>query len=148
MKMKKLKMPYHIYQQYKNTVKDNEDITQQQAELKMTRNAQLALATIREKESRRNSKKKVSTHYQYGCLHFIVADGRVVWMRNNSKAPKGWKRDNKLYLKLNSDLGINENVTMFDLIKRDIQGQMKYRMNKVKWAVKLKMQKLNLKEVK
>ena len=135
--MNKLKMGRDIYAQYKSTVQNNESTTLEQAQLKMTRNAQLALVSPRP-----NTRGVVhSTHYKYGSLHFIVnKKDKIVWMRNYSGNPKGWKRDNKLYLKLNKDLGIEENTTHLDLIKRDIYYAVKrkYRntLNIVKWKLK------------
>lgn len=132
--MQKLSLAKGIYQQYKTTVEGNEETTVQQAGLKMTRNMQLA------HESKRPDG---SSHYRYGCLHFIVANDTVVWMQNNCKPQKNWKRNNKLYLKLNKELGIKENVTMIDLVVRDIKASMKYRMNKLKWKIKLKLNPAN-----
>lgn len=117
-----------LYKQYKNTVDGNENISRKQASLKMYRNMQLAHKSKRSDES---------YHYKYGCLHFIVAHNEIVWMQNGCKPHKGWKRDNKMYLKLNKELGIESDETRFNLFIRELKGNLKYNMNKLKWKLKL-----------
>lgn len=135
--MKKLKMDRRIYNEYVTTVQNNEDTSLEQAQLKMTRNAQLAIVS-----PRRNTRGVItSTHYRYGSLQFIVnKKDKIVWMQNYTGHPKGWKRDNKRYLELNKELGIEEDVTMFDLIKRDVYYAMKRKYRKALWLVKSKLQ--------
>lgn len=139
--MQKLKMGREMYAQYKSTVKNVENITLEQAQLKMTRNAQLAIVN-----PRFNAKGKVhSTHYQYGSLQFITTnDGSIVWMKNYCGFPKDWKRDNTLYLKLNKELGIEDDSTMLDMVKRDayyyVKRKYKKTVNTIKWKLINKFQ--------
>lgn len=118
--MKNLKLSRKMYDQYMATVKDNKGITKEQAELKMTRNAILGVTQVRAK--------KDSTYNMYGGLHFIVANGNIVWMKNHCGTPKGWTRNNRLYIKLNKELGINDDITLLELYKKDLTY--KYKHNK------------------
>lgn len=86
---------------YRENVKGNEETSHSQANRKMTRNFILGYRTVR---------KDGSVHCKYGCLHFIVSKGRVVWIENNRKPHKGWIHDSRLYLELNEELKIkNDN---------------------------------------
>lgn len=129
----KISLSRFMYKQYKEIVIGNEDTSHKQANLKMRRNAQLAATSVRPDGS---------IHYKYGCLHFIVANNKVVWMSNNMKPEDGWKRDNRLYLKLSKELGIEEDVTMLDLVVRDVRCNMKYKLTKMRWKLKLKMKQV------
>lgn len=135
--MQTLKFANGIYNQYCKTVKGNEETSLHQARLKMTRNMQLAIAS-----PRYNTRGVVqTTHYKYGSLHFMVnRKGSIVWMQNNSSQAKGWKRDNKLYLKLNKELGIEENTTHLDLVVRDAYHNIKHAFNKARFTWKKKLQ--------
>ncbi|WP_144509890.1 hypothetical protein [Bacillus sp. FJAT-22090] len=126
----KLALSKGIYRLYTATVNGNENTTHRQTILKMKRNIQLA---------HQSERPDGSIHYKYGSLHFIVANGRVVWMQNNCKPEKGWKRDDHLYLKLNKELGIEEDVTLFDLKVRNIKCNLKYNLNKLKWKIRLQL---------
>lgn len=133
MKMQTLKFAKGIYRQYCKSVKGNEETTLHQARLKMTRNAQLAVSSVRANNA--------GTHYRYGKLQFIVNhEGTIVWMKNHCKTPVGWKRDNQLYLKLNRELGIKEKVTSLDLVKRDAYYSIKKAFNKARFTWKKKLQ--------
>lgn len=114
--MQNITLSRRMYAQYVGTVRGNEKTTRKQAHRKMTRNAALAISS-----PHFNDKGKViGTHYRYGCLHFIVANnGGVVWLRNHSVAPKGWKRDNVRYIELNKELGIQDDITPQGLAERD-----------------------------
>lgn len=132
MTMTKLTMTNNVYRQYKSVVKDNETTTKEQANLKMTRNAELAVASVRP-----NGK---GTHYSYGKLQFIVNEqGTVVWMKNHCKTPVGWKRDNVKYLKLNRELGIDDDRNMLDLVSRDVYLSVKKAFNKARYSWKKKV---------
>lgn len=121
-------LPKSIYKIYKETVKGSENISYDQASRKMYRNMLLA---------HKSERPDGSCHYKYGCLHFIVANGRVVWIRNNSSPQEDWKRDNKEYIKLNRELGIEDNYTLLGLTLRDVKCQLKYNATKLKWKIKL-----------
>lgn len=132
--MKNLKLSRKMYEKYCETVKDNEGISKKQAELKMTRNAILAFSSERHNKS---------THYKYGGLHFIVANGNIVWMRNYCTPQEGWKRNNWLYIKLNKVLGIEDDTTLFQLYKKDLTYKYKqYKRNKAKKVMKSKREAL------
>lgn len=126
--MRKLQLTNKTYQEYKETVKGNETTSRKQAELKMTRNMQLAHKSKRAQEGE---------HYKYGCLHFIVAKGKVVWIQNNNKPEKGWKKDIKRYLELNKELGIESDETYIGLWLEMKIAKIKYLKNKMKWKLKL-----------
>lgn len=117
-----------LYREYKNTVDGNENISRKQASLKMYRNMQLA---------HKSERSDGSYYYKYGCLHFIVDDSMIVWIQNGCKPHKGWKLDSKMYLKLNKELEIESDETRFSLIIRELKGNLKYNMNKLKWKLKL-----------
>lgn len=116
-----------MYKQYKETVKGNENTSHEQAKLKMWRNMLLASASRRD---------RASSHFKYGCLHFIVANGKVVWMQNECKPERGWRRNNKKYLELNRELGIESDETMLKLHMRELKGWAKYNKNRLKWKLK------------
>lgn len=128
--MKKLKVTKSVYQQYKTLVNGNAETTLDEARLKFTRNAQLAA---------KSERKDGGIHYKYGSLHFIVANGVVLWMQNGRKPEKNWKRDDRLYLKLNKELGIEDDATLFDLKVRDIKCNLKYNLTKLKWKIRLQL---------
>ena len=115
------------YYQYINTVAGNENTDFELAAKKMTRNA--ALSKIIERNDG-------SFYCQYGKLHFIVFNDTIVWLRNQCPTPKGWSRNKRFYLELNELYGINEGVTMWDLIKKDIEMAYWRRVGKAKWALK------------
>ncbi|MEK4025443.1 hypothetical protein [Sporosarcina sp. FSL W7-1283] len=115
---------------YKTTVEGNESISRKQAELKMKRNMQLAHSSTRVNGG---------VHYKFGCLHFIVVKDRVVWMQNNLTPEKNWKKNNREYLRLNKELGIESNETLFSLNVKEIKCNLKYNINKLKWKIKLRL---------
>lgn len=117
-----------LYKQYKNTVSGNENISRKQATLKMYRNMQLAY---------KSKRSDGSCHYKYGCLHFIIAHNKIVWIQNGCKPHKGWKLNSKMYLKLNKDLGIESDETRFSLFIRNLKSNLKYNVRKLKWKLKL-----------
>lgn len=125
----RLRFSRKAYDKYMRTVKDNDGISKEQAELKMTRNMMLAVA---------NERSKTSTHYKYGGLHFIVSNNQIVWIQNHCAVEKGWKRNNRLYIKLNKELGIEDDTTLLQLYKKDLT----IRFNRKFKGVKMKMNKL------
>ncbi len=117
---------------YRTNIKGNEDITYDEAKRKMTRNMMLA--------HKEESIGKSTTMYKYGCLWFLVDNkDRIVWMRNNHRPAEGWKRNKREYLRLNKELGIDDDVTMTDLVIKDIKAKMK--------SIKIKMSKVRRKRV-
>jgi len=121
-------LPKNVYKIYRETVKGNEDTSYDQASRKMYRNMLLAYKSERPDGSH---------HYKYGCLHFNVANNKVVWMRNNNTPQKGWKRNNREYIRLNKELGINDEQTLLGLLLREVKCQLKYNATKLKWKIKL-----------
>lgn len=127
--MRPLKLSQKVYKQYKSTVRGNEDISFEQAELKFLRNMSLSVLSSRPKGK--------GTYCQYGDLHFIVSEKDVVvWMKNRCPSPKGWKRNNKRYLELNKVLGIEDDITMLGLIARDASIKIRKKYGGIKWKLK------------
>lgn len=87
---------------YQRFVKANENISEDQANRKMTRNMMLAMAYKRDGEA----KKSPRVWYSYGCLRFIVKNGEVIWIQNKLPMMKGWYKDYEKYAQLNKELGI------------------------------------------
>lgn len=97
--LKLLKFTGKTFNYYKNRVAGNKEITYDQAQRKMTRNAILA--------KKANSTEYESKLYMYGSLWFLVTDDdRIVWMRNNCFKPQGWNIDKETYIKLCKELSI------------------------------------------
>lgn len=96
-----------VFQYYKKRINDNENISLLEAELKMTRNKELA--------HKADSTGYSGQMYQYGSLWFVVKNNRIVWMRNRCHVPKGWKLDKKEYIRLNKELGIKDDSTYIGL---------------------------------
>lgn len=130
MQKQKLALSKGIYHQYTATVNGNENTSHHQAVLKFKRSIQLA---------HQNERPDGSIHYKYGSLHFIVANGIVVWMRNNCKPEPGWKRDDHLYVKLSEELGIEDALTLCGLKSRSIKCNLKYNLTKLKWKIRLQL---------
>lgn len=125
--MKLLAFKNSAYEQYKQTVSDNENLSHNQACRKMTRNMLLARKAI--------STGYDSQLYMYGSLHFLVKDNKVVWISNKRRVPVGWKLNKKEYLRLTKKLAIDEDVTLLKLYIKDVKIKLKYYKNKVKWKL-------------
>ncbi|MGZ9868170.1 hypothetical protein ACU3L3_07085 [Priestia endophytica] len=93
-----LNFTYKTLKYYRNEIRGNENISRKEASLKMTRNMLLAQKV--------NSEGYYGQLYKYGALWFIVKDSRIVWMRNRSSRPFGWKKDKEKYRQLNEELNI------------------------------------------
>ena len=127
--MELLKVPQKIFNQYREDVKNNTHTSFNQVERKLTRNFLLS-----DKQPRPDGR---GFYCRYGRMHFIVSENNaVVWMRNHSGIPRGWKKDFKYYLELNEQLGIEDDSTMTSLVARDIYYKTKRRLNKIKWKLK------------
>jgi hypothetical protein len=104
-KVKILKLPYELYEYYKTCVKDNENITRDQAARKLTRNVLLA-----KEVPQRNTLEKLKGNkmYHYGSLHIVVRRGRVVHLHNNKgkQFHEGWVKDEQRYEELTKKLVI------------------------------------------
>lgn len=124
--MRLLKFKNGLYEKYKKTVKGNDKITYKDACRKMTRN--MLLAKKVELEANR-------VMYQYGSLHFIVHDDRIIWIRNYQQIDPTWRLIKADYIRLTKYLEIDENVTMLGLYIKEYKGKLKYWKNKIKWKI-------------
>jgi hypothetical protein len=112
--IKILKFKGNTFNYYKQNVKGNENTTYNQAQRKMTRNMLLAYKT--------DSSEYPGQMYQYGSLWFVVnKKNQIVWIKNYCFIPEGWKVNKLKYLKLSKQLGINEDVTLWGLVKKDVK---------------------------
>jgi hypothetical protein len=105
MKVKILKLPYELYEYYKTCVRDNENITRDQAARKLTRNVLLA----KEVPPRNTLEQLIGNKmYHYGSLHIVVRRGKIVHINNHQgkKAHDGWVKDEQLYQELTKKLEI------------------------------------------
>lgn len=89
---------------YRKKVKGNEDISDDQARRKMTRNMLLAYPYKRES----SVKKHPRTWYSYGSLRFIVKDNKVTSLINHQRVFKAWVKDWDKYKELNARFDIEE----------------------------------------
>lgn len=121
--MELLKFKRGLFDIYKKTVKGNEKISYLEARKKVTRN--MLLAKKVELEGNR-------VLYQYGSLHFVVHDHRIIWIRNYQPVPNDWVLNKVDYIRLTKYLEIDENVTMLDLYIKEYKGKLKYYKNKIK----------------
>jgi hypothetical protein len=103
MKVKILKLPYELYEYYKTCVRDNENITRDQAARKLTRNVLLA-----KEVPPRNTLEKLKGNkmYQYGFLHIVVRRGRIVHLNNKGRLDEEWVKDEQRYQELTKKLEI------------------------------------------
>jgi hypothetical protein len=104
--LKILKLTDEVFQYYRENVRDNENISRDQAARKLTRNVLLAMEV-----PPRNFLETWTgnTKYIYGNLHIIVKRGKVIKLFNNygkAKAYGGWFLDKKKYTQLTKELGI------------------------------------------
>lgn len=126
--MKLINVPKHIYEQYRATVRGSEDISLDETRRKFTRNKYLSLTKLSHQKNR--------TYYMYGRFHFIVdKNNTVVWMNNKRESPVGWERDNKLFMKLNKQLGIRSEITELGLVVRDKYLNQVEDVNGIRWKI-------------
>jgi hypothetical protein len=88
-----------VFQFYRENVKDNENISRDQAERKLTRNILLSMPV-----PQRNGNQK----WIYGNLHIIVNSNKVVRLLNHSEGKyyPMWFKDETRYNELTKQLGI------------------------------------------
>ncbi|AKO91978.1 hypothetical protein BEH_07620 [Priestia filamentosa] len=96
--MELLRFSKKAFRYYSFEIKGNEGVSYLEARKKMTRNMLLAYKSTAEGYE--------GDLYKYGCLWFLVKNNRIVWMRNKSYFPLGWKKDHERYEQLNEELGI------------------------------------------
>jgi hypothetical protein len=94
-----------VFRYYSKKVKDNKNITYDQARLKLTRNIMLADIIPPRDES---DIEKGNTLYQYGNLLILVRNGTVIHLKNHRGEPSanGWKDDPLKYEELTKEFGI------------------------------------------
>ena len=107
--MKILKLTDEVFEFYRTNTRDNENITRDQAERKLTRNVMLAMPV----PPRNFLDAWVGNQkYIYGNLHIIVRRNKVVGLFNHKgkgeKAYGGWFKDHKKYAALTKQLEIIE----------------------------------------
>ncbi|PLS07799.1 hypothetical protein CUU63_10155 [Bacillus halotolerans] len=102
--MKILKISPAAIEAYRNDVKRNYDIEEDQARRKLTRNVMLV------KEFRPEAIKKgfISKTYSYGNLKIIVRHNTIIKVRNIKGDPEPWHFPKKRYIELNKLLGIRD----------------------------------------
>jgi hypothetical protein len=108
MKMKILKLTDKVFQYYKENVKENENITRDQAAKKLTRNKELAM---RVPPRNNRERQKGYQMYYYGNLHFVVSDDKVIHIKNHADGNlhcAGWFLDENRYAELTNKLGIED----------------------------------------
>lgn len=105
--MKLLKLTDEVFQYYKENVKGNENISEDQAARKLTRNVLLAMPVPQRSPVERligNMK------YIYGNLYIVVRRNKVVHISNQSGGKRygGWFKDQAKYDELTKLLEIAE----------------------------------------
>lgn len=88
---------------YRKNVKGNEFISKRQADLKISRNKELAIIYRKDGLDKKNPR----TWYAYGALRFMVSEGEVKWIENHQKVLPMWYLDEDKYYKLSKQLGID-----------------------------------------
>lgn len=89
---------------YRKNVKGNENIPEEQARRKMTRNMMLAFQYKKDSEK----KKYPRVWHTYGCLRFIVKNNEVISILNHQPVYKVWEKDWDRYVGLNKEFEIDE----------------------------------------
>lgn len=75
--------------QYKNLVNGASKLSELDVQKKMTRN--MILGYLYKEDSPDSENPRL--YYSYGNMRFIVRGERVIWVGNNYKAHKEWKKD-------------------------------------------------------
>lgn len=101
--MKILRLTDKAYEQYKTTVKGNQNISKDQARKKLTRNVLLADEIELDRKDRLLGKKR----FRYGNMTIHLQFGYIVHIENvKGKFIRGWIKDFKKYDYLTKELGI------------------------------------------
>lgn len=102
--LKILKIKPAAIEAYRNDVKRNYDIEEDQDRRKLTRNVMLV------KEFRPEGIKKgfISKTYSYGNLKITVRHNTIIKVRNIKGDPEPWNFPKKRYIELNKLLGIRD----------------------------------------
>ncbi|MCA1021557.1 hypothetical protein [Halobacillus litoralis] len=87
-----------VFEDYQQSVKNAENVSEDQARRKMTRNMLLA-----HKAKKIEGKDQL---YVYGYLWFWVKGNMIMGVKNGMPPEYGWVKDQKRYEELNKQLGI------------------------------------------
>lgn len=101
-RMELLKVTKEVYEYYCHSVKGNENTPLNIVQAKLTRNMLMAYNVPQTAENIAKGRQM----YHYGNLQFLVANNRVVWIKNSRKSCKWFYKDEKGYKILNDLLGI------------------------------------------
>lgn len=104
--IKLLKVNKKLIDKYRDVVKGNKEKPDDQVVKRLTRNVIMANEVNHSNKFKRWIGVKV---YHYGNLHITLIGNRVIEIVNHPGGHhyKGWRKDEKLYNKLNEKLGIN-----------------------------------------
>jgi hypothetical protein len=105
MKMEIVELTDKVFRYYTKKVKNNKNITYDQARLKLTRNIMLAKKVPPRDEL---DIEKGNILYQYGNLEILVRNNTVIHLKNHRGENRytGWELDRFKYVDLTRDLGI------------------------------------------
>lgn len=113
--MKLLKVSDKAFKKYKSTVRGNENITYEQAQKKLTRNAVL----VKETAPERIKRKWFNVTYSYGNLDIICRFGTVIDIVNHKGVfDSNWKFPRHSYQHLNKVMGIPDDKFKKNSFKR------------------------------
>lgn len=98
-----IKILNSVYDHYINNTRNNEGTTFEQFKNKIARNIILA-------DKPKPTDTKYVVRFDYGAMHIFVnlQSNEVVRLTNRNKQPVGWKKDVRLYDKLNKEFGIEQ----------------------------------------
>ncbi|PAD70833.1 hypothetical protein CHH83_01905 [Bacillus sp. 7586-K] len=106
--MKLLEITDEALEQYRTTVRGNENITYDQAQRKLTRNVILVKDFAPERIKR--SWLTLGKNFAYGNLHIIVRSGKIIKIVNHKgRKQDSWNPPKHEYIKLCKLLGIEDN---------------------------------------
>lgn len=112
-----LRLSKKAYELYRTTVRDNEEITYDQARRRLTRNVILAKDITPVEERSKLIKTKV---YAFGNLHIIVRLNKVIDIENHKKCGnlhRDWKLDVNKRTELNEILGIVDQANPYTIYR-------------------------------
>jgi hypothetical protein len=105
MELEMVELSPKAFKYYRKKVKHNNNITYDQARLKLTRNIMCAkeIPPRNEEDAAKGNKL-----YQYGNLEILVRDGWVIHLTNHrgENAYTGWEFDPYKYVELSKEFGI------------------------------------------
>lgn len=99
-----IKFNEHSLNYYRKHVKGNKNVSEEEANKKITRNMYLSLRYKRDNLTKKNPRE----WYAYGQLRFMVQNGEVKWIENNCVYFPMWYKDWNKYHELSKKLGIEK----------------------------------------